>query len=541
MTRTMRPFISFRRVQYFEWKLGIKVQSSSSEISNREMASKFDSDQDSGLHEACGVFGCVATGEWPTQLDVANIIQLGLVGLQHRGQESAGIVTSQGDSKYQFRTHKGMGYVGQIFQDEHIIRKLKGNLGIGHNRYSTAGNSELTNCQPFVVETLHGLIAVAHNGELVNANSLKQKVLKHGVGLSTGSDSELITQLLALTPPDGEPNGPDWPARIQQLMKETYTAYSLLVMYKDTIYALRDPYGNRPMCLGKVMSAGPISSENKHNSEDVDIEGWAVSSESCSFQAIGAEYYREVLPGEIVQLTRHGVKSICIVPRPTESPSAFCIFEYVYFARPDSILEGQMVYTVRQRCGKQLALEAPVEADIVSTVPESATPAALGFAQQAGIPYVEVLCKNRYIGRTFIQPTKRLRQLGVAKKFGALTENFKGKRIVIVDDSIVRGNTMGPIVRLLKSAGAKEVHIRIASPPIKHPCYMGINIPTKDELIANKLSADKLAHYLGANSVVYLTVDGLEKATKQGIEKKSEKKVGHCVACLTGEYPVKLD
>ncbi|XP_039606834.1 amidophosphoribosyltransferase isoform X1 [Polypterus senegalus] len=507
-----------------------------------------------GIREECGVFGCVAAGQWPTQLEVAQVITLGLVALQHRGQESAGIVTSDGAAKPVYSVHKGMGLVNTAFQAEDLEKLRSGNLGISHTRYSTTGVSELQNCQPFVVETLHGKIAVAHNGELVNSQNLRRKVMHHGVGLSTSSDSELITQLLALTPPLEEAGAPDWVARIKKLMSETPTSYSLLVMFKDVIYAVRDPYGNRPLCIGRLVPASKLRSAG---TDDADTEGWVVSSESCSFQSIGARYYREVLPGEIVQISKHGVKSLSIFDRPEGDLPAFCIFEYVYFARPDSIFEGQMVYSVRQRCGQQLAIEAPVEADLVSTVPESATPAALGYAQQSGLPYVEVLCKNRYVGRTFIQPNTRLRQLGVAKKFGALTDNFAGKRIVLIDDSIVRGNTISPIIRLLREAGAKEVHIRVASPPIRFPCYMGINIPTKEELIANKPEFKDIAGYIGANSVVYLSVNGLVSAVQEGIRSREERdlmindrksensrpalKSGHCTACLTGKYPVELE
>ncbi|KAK6494226.1 amidophosphoribosyltransferase-like [Huso huso] len=509
-----------------------------------------------GIREECGVFGCVAAGEWPTQLEVAQVITLGLVALQHRGQESAGIVTSNGAFPPIYTTHKGMGLVNNAFQPEDLEKLRDGNLGISHTRYSTTGMSELQNCQPFVVETLHGKIAVAHNGELVNAQKLRRKVMRHGVGLSTSSDSELITQLLALTPPFEEVDAPDWVARIKNLMTETPTSYSLLVMHKDVIYAIRDPYGNRPLSIGRLV---PISKLHSSGTRDVDAhtEGWVVSSESCSFQSIGARYYREVLPGEIVQISKHGIQTLSIMPRPEGDLPAFCIFEYVYFARPDSIFEGQMVYSVRQRCGRQLALEAPVDADVVSTVPESATPAALGYAQQSGLPYVEVLCKNRYVGRTFIQPNTHLRQLGVAKKFGALTDNFAGKRVVLIDDSIVRGNTISPIIKLLKEAGAKEVHIRVASPPIRFPCYMGINIPTKEELIANRPEFEDIAGYIGATSVVYLSVDGLVSAVQSGIisreekdmmiggndsgNKKANQKFGHCTACLTGKYPVELE
>ncbi|XP_064609991.1 amidophosphoribosyltransferase-like [Liolophura sinensis] len=489
------------------------------------------------LREACGVFGCVAAGEWPSQVDVPHTISVGLVGLQHRGQESAGIVTGYGADTHRFAQKKGMGLVNQVFSEEDMVR-LKGNLGIGHTRYSTAGESSWLNSQPLVVDTLHGRIAVAHNGELVNAKSLRHKILSHGVGLSTHSDSELITQLLSHTPSCGEPKGINWVGRIKRLMLEAHLSYSLVVMHKDRVYAVRDPFGNRPLCLGKLLTAAAYS--GKVDVEDCEIDGYVVSSESCAFQAIGAKYYREVLPGEIVEISRDGFHSMCIVPRPENKLPAFCIFEYIYFARADSFLEGQMVYSVRKRCGKQLAIDSPVNADIVSTVPESATPAALGFSEQSGIPYAEVLCKNRYVGRTFIQPSKRLRQLGVAKKFGSLVENFKGKRIVIIDDSIVRGNTMAPIIRLLKASGAAEVHIRVASPPVLHPCYMGINIPTKEELIANHMSTKQLAQHFGADSLEYMTLDGLVSAVTDNISEKG-RKIGHCTACLSGQYPTKLD
>lgn len=512
--------------------------------------------EESGIREECGVFGCIASGDWPTELDVPHVITLGLVGLQHRGQESAGIVTSDGSSVPKFKVHKGMGLVSHVFTEDNLKKLCDSNLGIGHTRYATTGKCELENCQPFVVETLHGKIAVAHNGELVNAARLRKKLLRHGIGLSTSSDSEMITQLLAYTPPQEQDDSPDWVARIKNLMKEAPAAYSLVIMYRDVIYAVRDPYGTRPLCIGRLMLLSDMNDKEKKSSEP---DGWVVSSESCSFLSIGARYCQEVRPGEIVEISRHGIRTLDIIPRSNGDPVAFCIFEYVYFARPDSMFEDQMVYTVRYRCGQQLAIEAPVEADLVSTVPESATPAALGYAAKCGLPYVEVLCKNRYVGRTFIQPNMRLRQLGVAKKFGVLSDNFKGKRIVLIDDSIVRGNTISPIIKLLKESGAKEVHIRVASPPIKHPCFMGINIPTKEELIANKPEFECLAEYLGANSVVYLSVEGLVSSVQQEIKFKKQKlkkhisiqengngvgyygKTGHCTACLTGQYPVDLE
>ncbi|XP_030759102.1 amidophosphoribosyltransferase-like [Sitophilus oryzae] len=489
----------------------------------------------SGLTHECGVFGAIGTGDWPTQLDIAQIIAWGLVALQHRGQESAGIVTSEGISSRHFNVVKGMGLVNNIFTDD-SVRRLRGSLGIGHTRYSTSAASEEVNCQPFVVHTCHGVLAVAHNGELVNCDSLRRQVLEHGVGLSTHSDSELITQALCLNPPEGEPNGePDWPARIRHFMQLAPLSYSLVIMLKDRIYAVRDPYGNRPLCLGKMLALH--ESLAGECDESKEAEGWVVSSESCGFLSIGAQYVREVYPGEIIEMTRNGIRTIDIVRRAEGVPQAFCIFEYVYFARTDSIFEGQMVYSVRLQCGKQLAIEHPVEADVVSAVPESGNAAAHGFSRQSGISFAEVLCKNRYVGRSFIQPSNRLRRLLVAKKFGALANMVKGKRIILVDDSIVRGNTIGPIIKLLRNAGATEVHIRVASPPLKYPCYMGINIPTREELIANKLNSRELAKHVGADSLEYLSVEGLIRAVRSDLKTKSTSKVGHCTACLTGIYP----
>ncbi|XP_073993295.1 amidophosphoribosyltransferase-like isoform X1 [Rhodnius prolixus] len=481
-----------------------------------------------GMKHECGVFGCMASSPWPSQLDVGQVICLGLVALQHRGQESAGIVTSEGISTTHFNVKKGMGMISSIFNDD-SMKKLKGNLGIGHTRYSTSAASEEVNCQPFVVHSVHGVLAVAHNGELVNCEALRKMVLSRGVGLSTHSDSELITQALCLNPPEGEENGPDWPARIKHLMHLAPLSYSLVIMMRDKIYGVRDTYGNRPLCLGKIV---PL--QKKAGDEP---EGWVISSESCGFLSIGARYLREVQPGEIVELTKTGFKTIDIIGRPADKALAFCIFEYVYFARSDTIFEGQMVYSARMQCGRMLAKEALVAADIVSSVPESGTAAAHGFSRESGIPFAEVLCKNRYVGRTFIQPSTRLRQLGVAKKFGALSENVENKRIILIDDSIVRGNTIGPIVKLLRDAGAKEVHVRIASPPLKYPCFMGINIPTREELIANKLDNIKLATHAGADSLAYLSVEGLREAVRQNIKEKNKNKIGHCTACLTGEYP----
>lgn len=606
------------------------------------------------LEEKCGVFGVISNGDWPTSLDVAQIICLGLVGLQHRGQESAGIVTCKKDSEA-FNVSRSEGLVSSAF-NEMSMMSLKGNLGIGHTRYSTTGGSSGPGlAQPFVVHTNYGTIAVAHNGELVNSKNLRQTLLSNGVGLTTGGDSELITQCLSQTPcvefnhpklrgtsGAGEADSsrsnsamgstlnhtakppstsatslpyyrePIWTAdlnkeennitsRLLHLMSQTPLSYSLLVMYNACLYATRDSYGNRPLTIG-LMEPPPNSGQSDSAVyslvDDCYVEGWCISSESCPFPSVHAKLKRDVEPGEIIKFERDKTpKTLAIMPRPSGDKSpAFCIFEYVYFARPDSILERQTVYAVRRRCGEKLAEESPATegADksnfIVAPVPESSIPAALGYSQKSGIPYVEVFCKNRYVGRTFIQPTKRLRRLGVAKKFGPLVENFKGKSVILIDDSIVRGTTIGQLVRLLLEAGAKEVHIRIASPPLRFPCYMGINIPTKEELIANHLSAEQLALTLRAASLKYLSEEGLRESVQASIKDKlradkkkitlpelginrshpnqvarmnnkaapggdhkktsSEeeeeeeeliRKVGHCDACLTGRYPVKLD
>lgn len=544
-----------------------------------EIGSSF---RERALKEKCGVFGVISNGDWPTSLDVAHIICLGLVGLQHRGQESAGIVTCKYKSE-PFSVSRAEGLVSSAF-NEASMRTLKGNLGIGHTRYSTSGGSgNLQLAQPFVVHTKYGTIAVAHNGELVNSSKLRQNLLSHGVGLTTGSDSELITQCLSQPPPDEfkypryrkkatSTNGassidpaaanqtsatnesmkgfpqysmplPEWKAditpdentiasRLLYLMSLTPVSYSLVVMYNECLYAIRDPYGNRPLTIGMLTpppNAGDLGSIPYSVIDNCFVDGWCVSSESCPFPSVHAKLKRDVEPGEIIKFERNKLpKTLAFMRRPSnvQSPS-FCIFEYVYFARPDSIMEGQTVYTVRKRCGQRLAIESPavgvndnVEDFIVAPVPESSIPAALGYSQQSGIPYVEVFCKNRYVGRTFIQPTTRLRRMGVTKKFGPLTENFTGKSIILIDDSIVRGTTIGQLVRLLREAGAKAVHIRIASSPLKFPCYMGINIPTKEELIANHLDPAPLALTLGAASLKYLSVEGLRESVQSGIREQ---------------------
>ena len=452
------------------------------------------------LKEACGVFGVYAPDE-----DVARLTFFGLYALQHRGQESAGIAVSDGRT---IRMHKAMGLVSQVFTED-TLGSLQGHLAIGHNRYSTTGSSRVGNAQPFLVETALGPLALAHNGNLTNAASLRWELLQRGVGLRSSSDTEVIVQTLAGA------TGDTWEARLQDLMRRARGAYSLTILTRRAMYAVRDPWGFRPLCVGRL--------------NDV---GWVVASESCALATIGAEYVREVRPGEIIRFDDEGMTVVSGVP-PAER-QALCVFEYIYFARPDSLLNGLLVHRIRRRLGARLAREHPVEADMVMGVPDSATAHAIGYAWESGIPFGEGLMKNRYIGRTFIQPDDRLRRLGVALKFNPLPDSLRGKRLVLVDDSIVRGNTSRPIVALLRQAGAAEVHMRVASPPIRHPCFMGVDMATYDELIAHRLSVPEIAEYLGVDSLGYLSLEGLSEVI-------GEASRGLCMACFSGQYPLEPD
>jgi amidophosphoribosyltransferase len=448
--------------------------------------------------EACGIFGIYAPGT-----NVARLTFFALYALQHRGQESAGIVTCEEGVAH---VHKGVGLVSQVFNEENL-HYLRGHMAIGHNRYSTTGAPRLRNAQPYLIETALGPLGIAHNGNLTNAPVLRRDLLNGGVGLISASDSEVVTQMLAGAP------GQSWRERIGAFMGLAEGAYSLTVLTREAIYAVRDPWGFRPLCLGQL-----------------NDQGWVVASESCALATIGATFVREVRPGEIVRLDGNGLTAWQGV-EPTERRS-LCIFEYIYFARPDSLLEGHSIHQVRRRLGEQLAREHPVDADMVVGVPDSATAHAIGYAHEMGIPFGEVLIKNRYIGRTFIQPDDLLRRRGVSLKFNPLPDlQGRGKRIVMVDDSIVRGNTTGAIVDLLRRAGAAEVHMRVASPPIRHPCFMGVDMSSREELIAAQKSVDEIARHIGADSLGYLSIEGL-----LGLPEMKEG--GHCCACFTGEYPV---
>ena len=465
-------------------------------------------------HEACGVFGIYARGS-----DVARVTFFALYSLQHRGQESAGIATCDGWAAY---SHKGMGLVHQVFNEENLS-PLKGHLAIGHNRYSTTGGSHLRNAQPYLIETMYGPLGVGHNGNLTNALELRRTLLERGVGLISSSDSEVITQMLAAPPPGAAPGKPDWEARLTNFIDLAEGAYSLVILTRDAVYAVRDPLGLRPLCIGRIPANGHPA-------------GYVVASESCALGTIDADYVREVEPGEIVRLDADGVHSVRTADQPPVS-RAFCIFEYVYFARPDSVIENQTVHRVRQRLGEALAREAPADADIVVGVPDSATPAAIGYAIASGLTYTEGLTKNRYIGRTFIQPDDRLRRAGVHLKYNPLRANLEGKRVVLVDDSIVRGTTAGPLVRLLREGGAAEVHVRVSSPPVRHPCFMGIDMARGEDLIGYSRTVDEICEHIGADSLAYLSHDGMVRAVQAGIDGAS----GHCSACFTGNYPIKLE
>jgi amidophosphoribosyltransferase len=484
-------------------------------------------------HEECGVFGICAPGR-----GVARHAFFALYALQHRGQEAAGIVTCDGTVAH---VHKGMGLVSQVFNEENL-HYLQGHLAIGHTRYSTTGAPKLRNTQPYVIETLDGPLAIAHNGNLINAPQLRRELLERGVGLSTSSDSEVILHLLAGA------GSADYATRIRIMMARAEGAYALTILTRDAIYGVRDPWGLRPLVLGKLTDgaldgvtdgAAGGTAKGRGSKEAAkpalvsngalggsQFAGYVLASESCAFATIGAEAVREIQPGEIIRIDARGYE---IMQGAPAQKLAFCTFEQIYFARPDTIFRGQLVHQTRQKLGKQLAKEAPANADIVVPVPDSGTPHAIGYAQKSGIPYSEGLIKSRYIGRTFIQPSDELRKVGVAMKFNPLPENLKGKRIVLVDDSIVRGNTSGPLIRMLRNAGAKEVHVRVACPPIKFPCFMGVDMASMQELIAANKSLDEICDHIGADSLAYLSIDGLMKALKMTD--------GYCNACFTGEYP----
>ena len=456
--------------------------------------------EDKGPQDACGVFGVWAPGE-----EVAKLAFYGLYALQHRGTESAGIATSDGERILIF---KDMGLVSQVFT-EGDLATLKGNLAIGHCRYSTTGSSTWVNAQPTLRPTKYGTLALAHNGNLTNTGELAALVQKlEGSATSMSgitTDTEIMTALIALQ------DQKNVEASALAVLPQLEGAFSLVFMDEHTLYAARDRHGVRPLVLGKLET------------------GWVVASESAGLDIVGASFVREIEPGEFVAIDTQGVRS----QRWAEAQPKGCLFEYVYLARPDTTIAGSGIHKTRVAIGAQLAKEAPVEADLVIPVPESGTPAAIGYAKESGIPFGLGLVKNSYVGRTFIQPSQTIRQLGIRLKLNPLREIIEGKRIIVVDDSIVRGNTQRAIVRMLREAGAREIHVRISSPPVKWPCYYGIDFATRAELIANGLEVEEIRRSIGADSLGYVSLEGLISATQVASGRL-------CSACFTGEYPIRI-
>jgi len=447
------------------------------------------------LKEACGICGVF------NHKEAANFAYLILYAIQHRGQESAGIVSTDRKNFYEY---KSTGLVAEVF-DEETIEKLKGHIAIGHNRYSTTGDDTLVNIQPFTATLSSGNIAIAHNGNLTNTIALRKKLTSKGAIFSSQSDTEIILHLISHSKGDII-------TRLKNSLKQIKGAYSLVILTKGSIIGVRDPYGFRPLSIGKMKNT------------------FILSSETCSFELIGAKLLRDVKPGEIVIINDKGITSV----HPFEKVELKqCIFEYIYFSRPDSILWGKDVYIVRKKLGELLFQESPVEADVVVPVPDSSVASAIGFAEASGIPFEFGLIRNHYIGRTFIEPKQSIRHFGVKLKFNAVRKFLKGKRVVVVDDSIVRGTTSKKIVKMIKSAGAKEVHLRIASPPIISPCFYGIDTPTRKELIASSHTIGEIKKYSTADSLSYLSLDGLKKVV--------EKKENFCYACFTGKYPIEFE
>jgi amidophosphoribosyltransferase len=446
-------------------------------------------------HEACGVFGI-----YTREADVAKLTYYALYALQHRGQESAGIAVSDGR---EIMLMKDMGLVSQVFS-ERDLQSLKGHLAVGHVRYSTTGSPFWENSQPIQVPWRQGSLIVAHNGNLINTEALRREMLERGYRFRTTSDTEVIAVMLSAS------SAPTIEEAIREVAPRLVGAYALAVMTEDRVIGVRDPNGVRPLCVGSFN------------------DGFAISSESCGLDLIGAEYLREIGPGQMAVISEEGLRYEQVVE---ERKPSLCIFEFIYFSRPDSLLYGTNLYHVRKHMGMYLADEAPVEADIVMPIPDTGIPAAIGYSQASGIPFGEGLIKNRYIGRTFIQPTQDIRRMGIRLKLNPLIRDIKGKRLVVVDDSIVRGNTTREIIQMLKSAGAREIHLRISSPPDKYPCFYGIDTAIRAELIASSKSVSQIEDFLGVDSLHYLGFENLVRST-------GRKRDEFCLACFDGDYPI---
>lgn len=468
------------------------------------LAHPFDDDK---LKEECGIFGVVGVA------DAANFVALGLHALQHRGQEAGGIVVH--DAEHGFNSARRMGYVRDNFTSAELLQTLPGNIGIGHVRYSTAGNKGQTairDVQPFFGEFSMGGAAIAHNGNLTNAAALRRDLIDRGAIFQSSSDSECIIHLMARS------MGRNIPDRMEEALRKAEGAFSVVAMTRTKLMGVRDPLGVRPLVLGKIG------------------DGWALSSETCALDIIGAEFVREIEPGEMVVISaKDGVQSHFPFRR---QESRFCIFEQVYFSRPDSILSGRSVYETRRQIGVELAREAPVEADLVCPVPDSGTPAAIGFSHESGIPYGMGIIRNQYMGRTFIEPTDAIRNMGVRLKLNVNRALIAGKRIILVDDSVVRGTTTRKIKDMLLDAGAAEVHFRIASPPTAWPCFYGVDTPQREKLIAATMTEDEMRDHLGVDSLRFISLDGLYRAAGHA-EGRNNACPQFCDACFSGEYPIK--
>jgi amidophosphoribosyltransferase len=460
--------------------------------------------------DECGVFGIYAAG---TDLDAANFTYLGVHALQHRGQESAGIVATDGKTLH---VHRGMGLVADIFTAE-VLEKLKGSAAIGHVRYSTAGASHLKNAQPIAVQYAGGALALAHNGNLVNAEQLRHDLEAAGSIFQTTSDTEVVVHLMARARPEGRPGTREHlKASLRQALGKVAGAYSMVLLTEKAMVGVRDPMGFRPLVLGKLK------------------ESYVLASETTALDLIEAEYLREVEPGELIVVDESGFHTERLFPdRPEPARTGRCVFEHIYFARPDSVLFGKSVYAVRTAFGAQLAREHPAQADLVLPVPDSGVPAAIGYAKESGIPFAMGLVRSHYVGRTFIEPAQSIRHFGVKLKLNAVKDMLKGKRVVVVDDSVVRGTTSRKIVKMLRAAGASEIHMRISSPPTAWPCYYGIDTPTRQELIASSHSIEEIARYITADSLGYLSPTGLYAAL-------GDDRSRYCDACFTGEYLVEF-
>ena len=457
------------------------------------------------LREECGVFGV-----W-NAADAAALTALGLHALQHRGQEAAGIVSFDGAH---FHSHKAVGLVGDIFSDARVMARLPGRAAIGHVRYATSGETVLRNVQPLYADFEFGGLAVGHNGNLTNAHALRRALVRRGCLFQSTTDTEVFVHLIAISLYGTVVD------RLIDALKQVQGAYSLVALTNDSLIGARDPFGVRPLILGRLPQK----------------EGaWVVASETCALDIVGAQFVRDIEPGEIVVVEQAGIRSI----KPwAKQARRFCIFEHIYFARPDSIVEGTPVYAVRKRIGAELAREAPVAADIVVPVPDSGVPAAMGFAQEAALPFEFGIIRNHYVGRTFIEPTDQIRHLGVKLKHSANRALLEGRRVVLVDDSIVRGTTSRKIVEMVRAAGAREVHMRVSSPPTMHSCFYGIDTPEREELLAARHDVAAMARIIGADSLAFISIDGLYRAVSG--DARNPRQPAFCDACFTGDYPIPL-